>query len=106
MEKEDEGVKINPPNEEEMIMRMVVVMGLIVAAMHAPFLMKMLTRKMVNSEGMELKSLVRNGERSGSREAEERWCCRERVFEWVAFKHCLNKCSRAFTKSGYSSEAR
>lgn len=38
--------------------------------------------------------------------AEERWCCRERVFEWVAFKRCLNKCSRAFTKSGYSGEAR
>lgn len=38
--------------------------------------------------------------------AEERWCCWERVFEWAAFKRCLNKCSRAFTKSGYSGEAR
>ena len=64
-----------------------------------------LIKKMVISEGMELKSLVRNGKRSGSREAEEQWCWRERVFEWAAFKRCLNKCSRAFTKSGYSSEA-
>lgn len=61
------------------------------------------SKKMVISEGMELRSLVKNGERSGSREAEERWCWRERVFEWAAFKRCLNKCSRAFTKSGYSS---
>lgn len=38
--------------------------------------------------------------------AEERWCWRERVFEWAAFKRCLNKCSRAFTKSGCSSKAR
>lgn len=30
-----------------------------------------LIKKMVISEGMELRSLVRNGERSGSREAEE-----------------------------------
>lgn len=30
MEKEDDGVKINPPNEEEMIMRMMVMVGLLV----------------------------------------------------------------------------
>lgn len=73
----------------------------------AAFLMEtLIIKKMVISEGAELRSLVRNGERSGSREAEERWCWRERVFEWAAFKRCLNKCSRAFTKSGYSSEAR
>ena len=75
-------------------------------AMDALFLMEMLIKKMVISEDTALRSLVRNGERSGSRDAEERWCWRERVFEWAAFKHCLNKCSRAFTKSGYSSEAR
>lgn len=68
--------------------------------------MEKLIKKMVISEGRELRSLVRNGERSGSREAEERWCWRERVFEWAAFKRCLNKCSRAFTKSGYRTEAR
>lgn len=67
--------------------------------------METLIKKMVISEGTELRSMVRNGERSGSREAEELWCWRERVFEWVAFKRRLNKCSRAFTKSGYSSEA-
>lgn len=38
--------------------------------------------------------------------AGEHWCWRERVFEWVAFKHSLDKCFRAFTKSGYSSAAR
>lgn len=74
--------------------------------MDAAYLIEMLVKKMVILKGTALRSLVRNGERSGSREAEERWCWRERVFEWAAFKRCLNKCSRAFTKSGYSSEAR
>lgn len=107
------GWKWSHQYEEEIIMR-----GMVMGAtlwevvvqsnkmMASAFLMEMIVQKMVISERTALRSLVRNGERSGSREAEERWCWRERVFEWAAFKRCLNKCSRAFTKSGYSSEAR
>lgn len=43
-------------------------------AMQFMFLVEMLIKIMVIPDRGELRSLVRNGERSGSREAKERWC--------------------------------